>query len=110
MEAAMRSVGASVVLLVASLAAVAAADEGYKLLKTVPVPGDTASWDYLLVDDAGRRVYVSHGTQVDVLDADNYEIKGTIKDEAIKGVHGIAVAPDLGLGYISNGGSNSVTI
>jgi DNA-binding beta-propeller fold protein YncE len=94
---------------VSSVFAVAAADEGFKLLKTVPVPGD-GGWDYLTVDDAGRRVYLSHGNQVDVLDADSYEIKGTIKDEAIKGVHGIAVAPELGRGFISNGQTNSVTV
>src|SRR5262249_21180614 len=65
---------------------------------------------YLIVNDADRRVYISHGTQVDVLDADSYELKGTIKHEAIKGVHGIAVAPDLGRGFISNGQSNCVTV
>jgi DNA-binding beta-propeller fold protein YncE len=96
-----------VLLLLTSVVALAA--EGYTLLKTVPVPG-SGGWDYLIVDDANRRVYVSHGTQVDVLDADTCEIKGTIKDEAIKGVHGIAVAPDLGRGFISNGQSNSVTV
>jgi hypothetical protein len=92
----MRIFAASVLLSLTSVVALAAA-EGYTLLKTVPVPGD-GGWDYLIVDDADRRVYISHGTQVDVLDADTYELKGTIKDEAIKGVHGIALAPDLGRG------------
>jgi DNA-binding beta-propeller fold protein YncE len=105
----MRNRAAIVLILLASATAAFAAAEGFTLLKTVPVPGE-GGWDYLIVDDAGRRVYISHSTQVDVMDADSYEIKGTIKDEAIKGVHGIAVAPDLGRGYISNGGSNTVTV
>jgi len=99
---------AALLILLASATAVFSA-EGYSLLKTVPLPGD-GGWDYLIVDEAARRVYISHGTRVDVMDADSYEIKGAIKDEAIKGVHGIAVAPDLGRGYISNGQTNTVTV
>lgn len=95
--------------LLGALAVVAAgaAEPGYKLLKTVPVPGD-GGWDYVSVDEAGRRIYVSHGTQVDVLDADSYELKGKIPDT--QGVHGIAVAPDAGRGFTSNGRANNVTI
>jgi len=88
-------------------ASVFAAEEGYKLLKTAPVPGD-GGWDYLICDDMGRRVYISHGNQVDVIDADTYEVKGTIADT--KGVHGIAIATDLGRGFTSNGRSDSVTV
>ncbi len=72
-----------------------------------PCPA-TAGWDYLTVDAAGRSVYISHGNQVDVLDADSGEIKGTIPDT--KGVHGIAVAADLGRGFISNGRADNVAI
>jgi DNA-binding beta-propeller fold protein YncE len=86
---------------------VEAAEPGYHLLKTIPVPGN-GGWDYVTVDAAARRVYVSHGTEVVVLDADSYEIKGTITD--LKGVHGITVAPDLDRGFISNGQGNNVTI
>src|SRR5215469_5058262 len=85
----------------------AKAEEGYVLQKTVPVPGE-GGWDYLTVDGAGRRVYISHGTQVDVLDADTCELKGTIADT--QGVHGIAVAADVGRGFTSNGRSNTVTV
>src|SRR5690348_672030 len=85
---------------------VMAAAPGYHLLKTIPVPTE-GGWDYLTVDGAARRVYVSHGTEVVVLDADSYEIKGTIT--GLKGVHGIAVAPEFGRGFISNGQGNSVT-
>jgi DNA-binding beta-propeller fold protein YncE len=84
-----------------------AAGPGYHLLKTIPVPGK-GSWDYLTVDETARRVYVSHGTEVVVLDADSYQIKGTIT--GLKGVHGIAVAPQWGRGFISNGQGNNVTI
>jgi DNA-binding beta-propeller fold protein YncE len=93
---------------VAAAAVAAAADPpaGYKLEQTVPVKGD-GNWDYLTVDPAGRRVYVSHATVVEVLDADTGEVKGQIADTA--GVHGVAVAADLGRGFTSNGRADSVT-
>src|SRR5207253_8012727 len=80
---------------------------GYHLLKTIPVPGN-GGWDYVTVDGSARRVYVSHATEVVVLDADSCEVKGTIT--GLKGVHGIAVAPHVGRGFISNGQGNNVTI
>jgi YVTN family beta-propeller protein len=72
----------------------------YHLAKTIPVPG-SGGWDYLTVDAAARRVYVSHSTQVDVLDADSFALVGTIPNTP--GVHGIAIASELGRGYISAG-------
>jgi len=60
------------------------------------------------VDSDARRIYVSHATQVVVLDADSYEVVGSIPDT--QGVHGIAIAPELGRGFTSNGRSNDVTI
>jgi DNA-binding beta-propeller fold protein YncE len=101
----MRIFSASLLALAAAVSAASA--DGYKLAKTIPVPGD-GGWDYLSVDAAGRRVYLSHGNQVDVIDADSNEVKGTIGD--LKGVHGIAVASDLGRGFISNGRGDNVTI
>src|SRR3989449_3322181 len=80
---------------------------GYKVIKTVPISGE-GGWDYIYVDSDARRVYVSHATQVVVLDADSYEVVGSIPDT--QGVHGIAVASDLGRGFTSNGRSNDVTI
>ena len=80
---------------------------GYKLEKTVAIPGD-GGWDYLSVDDAGRRVYVSHGKCVEVLDADSGELKGQVADT--DGVHGIAVAASLGHGFTSNGKANTVSV
>jgi DNA-binding beta-propeller fold protein YncE len=103
----MRTLTALLLAALAAAPAAAAEADGYRLLKTIPVPGD-GGWDYLAVDEAARRVYVSHATQVEVLDADSGEVKGMIPDTA--GVHGIALAPDLGRGFTSNGRSNSVTI
>ena len=94
-------------LLIVMAAIAGAAGPGYHLLKTIPVPGD-GGWDYVTVDSAARRLYVSHGTEVVVMDADSYDIKGTIT--GLKGVHGIAVVPDLDRGFISNGQGNNVTI
>jgi DNA-binding beta-propeller fold protein YncE len=100
-----RTLATGLLLLVAALPAAAAED--YRLLKTVPVPGD-GGWDYLTVDEAARRVYLSHDNQVDVLNADTYELVGTITPT--NGVHGIAVASDVGRGFTSNGRDNTVTM
>ncbi len=77
---------------------------GYHLLKTVslpPAPGGGEYYDYITVDAAARRVYVSHGTEVVVLNADDYSVVGKI--EGLTQSHGIAVAKDLGKGFISDG-------
>jgi len=79
----------------------------YHLLKKVPLGGE-GFWDYLYCDSEGRKVYISHGTHVMVVDADSYEIVGDIPDTP--GVHGIAVAPEFGRGFTSNGRANTVTI
>jgi hypothetical protein len=80
---------------------------GYKVIKTVPVGGE-GSWDYVYVDSGARRVYISRGTHTVVMDADTYAVVGDIPDT--QGVHGIAIAGDLGRGFTSNGRSNDVTI
>jgi len=83
------------------------AQAGYNIIKKIPIPGQ-GSWDYLTVDEAARRLYVSHGTQVEVLDLDSGAIVGKIANTL--GVHGIAIAPELGRGFVSNGQSSTVTI
>ena len=80
---------------------------GYHVIKSVPIGGE-GFWDYLSVDSAGRRLYISHGTHVQVMDIDSYTLVGEIPDT--QGVHGIALAPELGRGFTSNGRSNTVTI
>jgi DNA-binding beta-propeller fold protein YncE len=85
----------------------AAGPSGYQLIKTVPLPGD-GFWDYVGVDSEARRVYVSHATKVLVLDADSFALVGEIPDT--QGVHGIAVAPEIGRGFTSNGRAGTSTI
>jgi len=89
------------------LAAPAPWDAGYSVTKKLPIPGQ-GSWDYVTVDEGARRLYVSHGTQVEVLDVDSGAIVGNIPNT--DGVHGVAIASDLGRGFTSNGKSSTVTI
>src|SRR4029077_2855293 len=70
--------------------------------------GGEGGWDYLSVDSAARRLYVSHATHVVVVDIDANKVVGDIPDTP--GVHGIAIAPELTRGFISNGRGNTVTI
>ena len=81
---------------------------GYKVIKTVPVGGEGGFWDYVYVDSGARRVYISHGTHTVVMNADTYAVEGDIPDT--QGVHGIAIATDLGRGFTSNGRADNVTI
>jgi YVTN family beta-propeller protein len=93
--------------ILALLAAVAFAAEGYKVLSKIKI-GGTGGWDYLAVDPNADRVYASHATIVEVVDPKAGKVVGQITQ--LHGVHGIAVVPDLGKGFITNGASNSVTI
>jgi DNA-binding beta-propeller fold protein YncE len=81
-------------------ATVRGADGPYKLTKQIQVGGE-GGWDYLSVDSAARRLYVSHATKVVVIDLDKETVVGEIGPTP--GVHGLAVAPDLGKGFTSNG-------
>src|SRR5437899_8050198 len=85
----------------------APASSGYHVIKTIPIGGE-GGWDYVYVDSSARRVYISRGTHTVVMDADTYAVVGDIPDT--QGVHGIAIASDLGRGFTSNGRSNDVTI
>ncbi len=80
---------------------------GYKIADKIHIEGD-GGWDYLTFDDASSRLFVSHGTIVQVVDVNQKKVVGTIPDT--KGVHGIALAPDLNKGFISNGRDTSVTV
>ncbi len=83
------------------------AASGYHLLKKIEIGGE-GGWDYLYADADAHRLYVSHATKVVVIDTDKDSIIGEIPNT--NGVHGIAVAADLGRGFISDGRDNSVTI
>jgi YVTN family beta-propeller protein len=98
---------ASVLILIASAFAAPASAGGYSVARKVSISGQ-GSWDYLTVDEANRRLYVSHGTRVEVLDIDSLTVVGNIPNTP--GVHGIAIAPELGRGFVSNGESSTVTI
>ena len=80
---------------------------GYKVTGRYPIPGGGGS-DYVTLDAATRRLYVSHATQVEVLDADSGKIVGTITDTP--GVHGIAIASAFKHGFTSNGRENKVSM
>jgi DNA-binding beta-propeller fold protein YncE len=84
-----------------------AADSGYHIVNTFKIGGD-GGWDYLTVDSSSRRLYISRATHVVVIDADSGKPIGDIPDTP--GVHGIALAPELGRGFTSNGRENTVTI
>jgi DNA-binding beta-propeller fold protein YncE len=78
-----------------------------KVLKTIRVAGD-GNWDYVVVDSKARRLYVAHGTEVDVLNADTGEVIGHIADTP--GVHGIALVPEIHRAFISQGLSDQVAV
>jgi len=80
---------------------------GYKVETRYPVPGN-GGFDYVTIDSAARRLYLSHGTQVDVVNPDNGHLIGTIPDTP--GVHGIAIAPEFKHGFTSNGRENKVSM
>jgi len=79
----------------------------YKVEGRYPIPG-VGGFDYATLDSSARRIYVSHGTQVDVLDADSGKLMGTIPDTP--GVHGIAIAAGFKHGFTSNGRENKVSM
>jgi DNA-binding beta-propeller fold protein YncE len=80
---------------------------GYHLIKTIKLGGE-GFWDYLAFDSPTRRLFISRGTKVVVLDVDSEKVVGEIPDTT--GVHGIALAPDLNKGFTSNGGAGTVSI
>lgn len=85
-------------VLLGTVAMASPSESGYHLVKSVPIgaaPGDNEYFDYVTVDPAGRRVYIAHGAEVKVLDADNYSVVGSIT--GFKRCHGVAL-PELNKG------------
>jgi hypothetical protein len=80
---------------------------GYHLLKKIPLGGE-GFWDYIVFDPATRRLYISRGTKVVVLEVDTGKVVGEIPNT--EGVHGIALVPEFNRGFTSNGRANTVTI
>src|SRR4030081_1760939 len=93
--------------LLLALAFAAELQAAYHVVRHIPI-GGTGGWDYLAIDSAGRRLYVSHSDRVEMIDIDHQKVAGTIPKT--EGVHGIAIAPDLHRGFVSNGRSSSMTI
>ncbi len=98
---------AALALAASSAQAAPAPVPNYHLLQKVTLGGE-GGWDYLNVDPDARRIYISRGSHVMVVDADTYKVVGDIPNT--NGVHGIAIASKLGKGFISDGRDNAVTI
>lgn len=79
-----------------------------QVIKTFTVGGGTGFFDYLTVDSQIQRLYISHSTQVEVIDANTGTRIGQITDT--QGVHGIAIVPDSNEGYTSNGRENKLGV
>ena len=79
----------------------------YHMVDSWRLPGPTR-WDYLVFDPPSQRLYITRGTQVDVVDANTKKLIATIPDT--DEVHGVALAPDLQRGFTSNGKTNSITV
>ena len=84
-----------------------AADGPYQLVKDIPIGGE-GGWDYLSVDSAAKRLYVSHATKVVVVDIAKDVVVGEVADTP--GVHGLVVAGSSGRGFSSNGRENKVSV
>src|SRR5476649_2874647 len=80
---------------------------GFHVLRDIPITS-TGGWDYITVDGANKRIYASHGNQVNVLSTTTGDSIGYIPKTT--GVHGIALAKPFGKGYVSNGRANTVTV
>ena len=108
----MSKVAVALLISLCGVAALASPPEsGYHLIKRVPLgkaAGGAEYFDYITVDADGRRIYVSHGSEVKVLDADNFSVVGTIS--GLKRCHGVALVPELGKGFITDGDAASVVV
>jgi YVTN family beta-propeller protein len=89
--------------------ALRAGDDGgkFKIVNKIPLEGG-GRWDYVTVDPEAHRVYIARATHVTVLDSESGAVVGDIPDTP--GVHGVAPAPDLGIGFISQGGAAKVAV
>ncbi len=99
----MKKIMLPVLFSLAVITAASAAEAEYHLLKEIPVGGE-GGWDYLSVDSAGQRLYVSHGTKVVAIDLAKDVVAGEVTNTP--GVHGMAVAPELNRGLVTCGREN----
>src|SRR5690348_7628348 len=105
-------VSGAVLILLGSFSLLTAATNPYHLLNKYSfgaAEGSTREYfDYITVDSAARRVYLSHGTEIKILDADSGAVIGNIT--GLKQDHGVAVASEFGRGFISDGAQGKVII
>jgi hypothetical protein len=100
-----------IVLALGGLALASPPEGGYHLLNKYDLgaaPGGQEYWDYITFDTATSRLYISHLTEVKVVDADSGTVVGSIPD--LKRVQSIALASDLGRGFISDGGARNMAL
>jgi YVTN family beta-propeller protein len=83
------------------------AQKQYKVVNRVTLGGE-GGWDYLYYDKDAHRLFITRGSHVMVVETNSLKVTGDIPD--LSGIHGVALAPELGRGFISNGGDNTVTI
>jgi DNA-binding beta-propeller fold protein YncE len=103
----MKTIAQFCVFLAGAALTLVAVAPGFKVAKKYPVPGE-GGFDYIVFDSSSNRLYVSHGTKVDVIDADSGKVLGAIEDTP--GVHGIAIVPNLHRGFTTNGGNATVSV
>jgi YVTN family beta-propeller protein len=96
-------------ILLATMVAMAAAAAGadYKVVKTWKLGGD-GGWDYLTLDSTGHRLFIARATRVMVIDTESGKQVGEIPETA--GVHGVALVPEIGRGFTSNGREDTVSV
>jgi YVTN family beta-propeller protein len=98
----------TIVIAAAILSAVPAlAQKQFKMADRVKLGGE-GGWDYLIYDNVGHRLFITRGSHVMVVDTTTLKVAGDIPD--LSGIHGVALAQDLGRGFVSNGGDNTVTV
>jgi len=83
------------------------AQKEFKVTNRIKLGGE-GFWDYLTYDEQGQRLFITRGTHVMVVDSKTLKVTGDIPDLAA--IHGVALAPELHRGFISNGGNNTVTV
>ncbi len=97
------------ILLVCTLTVASPPEGGYHLLKKIPLDagaGGREYFDYITFDPDARRIYLSHGTEVKVVDADSWEVVGNVT--GLKRCHGVALVKEVGKGFITDGESGTV--
>jgi YVTN family beta-propeller protein len=106
-----RAVLCGAILILGGITFAGEPEGGYHLLKKYDLgaaPGGKEYWDYITFDSSTRRLFISHNTEVKVVDADSGAVVGSIGD--LKRVHGIALVADVGRGFISDGGADEVVV